>query len=97
MQYNFEWDPAKNQLNAAKHGVTFEQAAWVFKDPMAMTIYDEENSSDIEERWITLGQSSGQHFLVVVHTYRSNNENAVTIRLISARHATKHEIKHYKG
>ena len=97
MQYNFEWDPVKNQLNASKHGIAFEQAAWVFKDPMALTIFDEVNSSDDEERWITLGQSSGQHLLVVVHTYRSNDGNTVTIRLISARHATKQELRHYEG
>jgi uncharacterized DUF497 family protein len=97
MQYSFEWDPAKDRLNAKKHGVAFEQAARVFEDPMALTIIDENNSEDDEERWITLGQSSGQYYLVVVHTYRSNQENTVTIRLISARHATKHEIKHYEG
>lgn len=55
MQYNFEWDPEKAKINVTKHGVTFEQAAAVFKDPMALSIYDEESSSSLEDRWITLG------------------------------------------
>ena len=68
MQYNFEQDPVKAQVNVNKHGVTFEQATGVFKDPMALTVFDEDNSSDEEDRWITLGQANGQHYLVVVHT-----------------------------
>jgi uncharacterized DUF497 family protein len=97
MQYNFEWDPIKAQSNADKHGVTFERAMEVFKDPMALTLYDEDNASNEEDRWITLGQANGQHYLVVVHTYRSQQNDVVTIRLISARSATKHEIKQYEG
>ena len=96
MQYNFEWDPTKATSNANKHGVTFEQATEVFKDPMALTIYDEDNSSSEEDRWITLGKANGQHYLVVVHTYRNQDSNAVTIRIISARPATKHEIRQYE-
>lgn len=97
MQYNFEWDPVKAQSNANKHGVTFEQATAVFNDPMALTIFDEDNSNDGEDRWITLGQANEQYYLVVVHTYRDQSEDAVTIRLISARPANKHEIKQYEG
>ena len=84
-------------INATKHGVTFEQATAVFNDPMALTVFDEDHSSDDEDRWVTLGQANGQHYLVVVHTYRDQNQDAVTIRLISARPATKHEIKQYEG
>ena len=97
MQYNFEWNPAKARRNVDKHGVTFEQATGVFKDPMAVTVYDEEESSEDEDRWITLGQANGQHYLVVVHTYHQQHSDAVTVRLISARPATKHEIKQYEG
>ncbi len=96
MQYNFEWDPAKAKTNVTKHGITFEQASGVFRDPMALTMLDKESSNE-EDRWITLGQVNGQHYLVVVHTYRDQQDNAVTIRLISARPATKHEIKQYEG
>ena len=96
MEYNFEWDPIKAHRNAEKHGVTFEMASQVFADPVAITIYDKENSSNEEDRWITLGQVSGRHYLVVIHTYRNGAESAVTIRLISARLATNHEIKQYE-
>lgn len=96
MLVQFEWDPAKAAANAIKHGVTFEQAAGVFKDPMALTLFDQGQSGD-EDRWITLGLTGGQHYLVVVHTYRDEHDDTVTIRLISARHATKHEIAQYQG
>ena len=96
MLYLFEWDPAKAQTNATKHGVTFEQATGVFKDPMALTLFDQDQSDD-EDRWITLGLTGGQHYLVVVHTYRDEHDDTVTIRLISARPATKREIAQYQG
>lgn len=96
MQYDFVWDPAKARSNAIKHGVTFERATEVFKDPMALTLYDEDSSSSEEDRWVTLGQADGQHYLVVVHTYRNQRANAVTIRIISARPATKREINQYE-
>ena len=53
-QYQFEWDPAKGRQNARKHRVTFERGATVFKDPNALSLFDEEHS-DEDERWITLG------------------------------------------
>lgn len=96
MQYHFEWDPIKAAVNIKKHGVSFEQATEVFKDPIALSIYDQENSGE-EERWVTLGQVQQQHYLVVIHTYRDQQNEAVTIRLISARPATKHEITQYEG
>lgn len=77
--------------------MTFEQASGVFKDPMALSVFDEYSSNEGEARWVTLGQANGQHYLVVVHTYLDKSESAVTIRLISARRATKQEIKQYDG
>jgi len=61
MLYNFEWSPRKAYTNARKHGVTFEEAIQVFDDPMAITVFDEDESSDNEERWVTLGQNKGKH------------------------------------
>ncbi|MEE9336269.1 MAG: BrnT family toxin [Granulosicoccaceae bacterium] len=61
-----------------------------------MTRYNQEQPDD-EDCWNTLGLSGGQHYLVVVHTYRDEHDNSVTIRLISALHATKHEITQYHG
>lgn len=56
MKYNFEWDSVKAKSNLKKHKVSFEEAAEVFLDPLHISIPDDEHS-DIEERWITLGNS----------------------------------------
>ena len=53
MNYNFEWDPNKEILNKEKHGISFEEAATVFLDPQASTIFDPDHSES-ENRWITL-------------------------------------------
>ena len=58
MRYQFEWDSAKAAANIKKHGVSFEQATDIFKDSMALTLYDE-NNSDEADRWVTLGQAQG--------------------------------------
>lgn len=96
MEYNFEWDPAKAAANYRKHGVTFEHAAAVFRDPMALSLFEQEESDQQEDRWITLGMATHQHYLVVVHTYKAQNDTSVTIRMISARRATRHEIRQYE-
>lgn len=67
-QYQFEWDPAKARQNARKHRVTFERGAIVFKDPNALSLFDEE-PSDEEERWITLGLDETGVLLVISHTF----------------------------
>ncbi len=51
------------------HGLGFEQAATVFRDALAVSINDEDHSED-EERWITLGQAENGPLLVVVYTYQ---------------------------
>ena len=94
-QYTFEWNPKKATANQRKHGVGFEQAALVFSDPLALSIYDDEHS-DTEERWITLGKTQ-DGTLVVVHTYREINDNETLIRIISARKATKQEQQQYEA
>ena len=90
----FEWDPAKARLNYRKHGIAFERAAGVFNDPKALTIFDEEHSG-AEDRWITLGMDNNDVPIVVHHTYRKRNGHTAFIRIISARKATKTEIKQY--
>jgi len=89
----FEWDPKKADLNRKKHGITFESAQSVFDDPLALTIPDEEHSEG-EERWITLGQARSHMLVLVIHTYR-DTQNEEVIRLISARRATPKERKQY--
>ena len=63
MRYDFEWDPQKAKSNFHKHGVSFEDAATVFQDANALSIFDDEHSIK-EERWITLGISSSGRLLV---------------------------------
>lgn len=96
MQCHFEWDPVKAVKNVNKHGVSFRQASEVFNDAMALTVFDESNSSHDEERWITLGQINNLQYIVVVHTYQNLNSEDISIRIISARQATKIEIKQYE-
>ncbi|MBK9516922.1 MAG: BrnT family toxin [Anaeromyxobacter sp.] len=85
---NFAWDPRKAASNAKKHGVTFEEAATVFADPLALAIQDEVH----EERTLLLGLSERVRVLLVVHVELDDD----TIRLISARRATSHERRRYE-
>jgi len=94
-QYQFEWDPAKARQNARKHRITFERGATVFLDPNALSLFDEQHSED-EERWITLGLDHTGALLVICHTYHEETEISARIRLISARRATKNENKQYQ-
>lgn len=90
----FEWDKKKENTNIKKHGITFEQASYVFADPFALNRYDDEHSDD-ENRWVLLGKSLDQTILLVVHTFR-DKEGKEFVRIISARRATKKEEKSYK-
>ena len=94
MNYEFERDPKKAQLNKKKHGVNFEEAATVFLDPMTITIYDPDHSGE-EDRWVTLGISKNSRLLLVCHTFREKNPDAATIRIFSSRKATRREIQEY--
>ncbi len=93
--YEFEWDDAKAEANARKHDVDFMEAMGVFVDPLTLTRYDDEHSED-EERWISLGQSRNARLLLVVHTFVSTGPNTAMVRLISARLATRREREQYE-
>jgi len=94
MQYNFDWDPIKAKQNLRKHGVSFERAAMIFRDPFAISIYDDGHSDD-EDRWITIGSESNEMLLVVVHMFRGSDAQSSLIRIISARKADRDESKQY--
>jgi uncharacterized protein len=79
-----------------KHGISFERAATVFLDSVALSMYDEEHSRE-EDRWITLGLDRTGTLLVVCHTYREEKEDISSIRIISARKANGNEQKQYRG
>lgn len=87
---HFEWDPAKAAESLSKHGVSFEEAATVFRDTLSATGQDPDHSFD-EERFITFGVSTSGRLLVVAHT-----EFGDIIRIISARQATAVERKIYE-
>ena len=89
----FEWDVKKDLINKRKHGISFEQASYVFADPYALSQFDLDHSED-EDRWILLGKSLKQALLVVVHKY-INDANIEMVRIISARKATSNEQKTY--
>jgi uncharacterized protein len=93
--YDFEWDHAKALSNMRKHGVTFDQAATVFLDGFALTIYDAA-SSDGEERWFTLGCDARGNLMAVAHTYHEVGPGRARVRIISARVATKRERRNYE-
>ena len=87
----FEWDPSKAESNLGKHRVTFTEASTVFGDPLSLTIFDPDHSAE-EDRFLILGASSSGKLLVVSHTHRDD-----TIRLISARLATRRERLQYES
>ncbi len=89
----FEWDDAKNQRNLAKHRVRFETAVLVFDDAYSLTQRDE--TTDEEERWITLGSIAPSAVLFVVHTCFEHAGEEV-LRIISARAATRPERRAYE-
>jgi uncharacterized DUF497 family protein len=86
----YEWDPKKAKTNLRNHAVSFEEAASVFLDPLAVTYPDPDHSRD-EVREITLGHSTRQRVIFVYHTRRRNR-----IRIIGARKATAQERRQYE-
>jgi uncharacterized protein len=93
--YEFEWDPVKANANLNRHGLDFERAATVFLDPLAVTIPDDEHS-ETEVRWITLGKDAGGQYALVIHTFELLADERGRVRLISARRPTRAEIRDYE-
>jgi uncharacterized DUF497 family protein len=95
MDIHFEWDSNKAASNLRKHGVSFIEASEVFNDPLAIKLRDDEHSEQ-EDRWVTIGQVRSMRIVVTVHTWQEDDDN-IYVRIISARKATVHEIKNYEG
>lgn len=85
---DFEWDTNKAESNYKKHGISFDEAKTALLDPNALA--QEDPDSENENRWILIGMTQQAKLLTVVYTLRQNS-----IRLISARKATKKEINYY--
>ena len=90
----FSWDAGKALKNYEKHGVPFEEASTVFGDPDGLDWEDLEHA-DRERRWRRLGLSTERRVLLVVYTLRRLENDAETIRIISARQASRKERKAY--
>jgi uncharacterized DUF497 family protein len=90
MKRRFEWDPEKAHANLRKHSVSFEEAASVFGDWLNITWPDPQHSTD-EERLATIGLSTRNRLLVVIHTDRDDR-----VRIISARLANRLEKETYE-
>ena len=84
----FEWNESKARSNRTKHGVSFEEAAEVFFDPLYQL---QDASTAAEQRDAIIGYSITQHLLLVIHV-----ERGTRTRIISARQATAHEREFYE-
>jgi len=87
----FSWDPRKADSNLRKHGIAFDEAITVFNDPLAL-IFDDMVHSEEEHREIIIGFSTLHRLVLVCFVERLED----TIRIISARRATKAEIRDYE-
>ena len=87
---NFEWNAVKAASNLEVHGVDFADAAVALEDECALTM--EDTRHDDEQRFVSLCLDPLARLLVVVYTWRDD-----TIRIISARRATKNETRRYEG
>lgn len=87
----FEWDDQKAQLNVKKHGISFDEAATIFYDPLYLEDYDEAHS-DQEDRFKVIGISDRGRLLVVTYSQRVDR-----IRIISSRLATNNERRTYES
>ncbi len=89
----FEWNHDKDRANQAKHKVSFDTACLVFDDPYHISIQDRFDND--EERWQTLGMVGGATLLLVAHIV-IEKKHEDSIRIISARKATKKERHFYE-
>ena len=92
----FSWDPRKAQSNVEKHGLSFEEAATVFRDSQGLD-RDDSRHVAIELRRKRLAKSLLGQVLLVIYTVRRNGDGKETFRIISARYASRKERKAYFG
>ena len=90
----FSWDPQKAIANFEKHGISFEESATIFLDALALDWEDLAHASH-EKRFKRLGTSSERKILLAVYTVRRSKDEKETIRIISARWASRKERKAY--
>lgn len=95
LDLDFSWDPAKARSNIAKHRTSFEEAALVLHDGLAITVFDAAHS-ETEERWMTVGATPAGKLLTVSHAFVMTAPQRARVRIISAREATRNERQQYE-
>jgi uncharacterized DUF497 family protein len=89
------WNDKKEKENIKKHGINFTEAAEIFDDPLHISLLDT-RFNYFEERWITIGATRKGSITIVGHLYIVQHDGEETIRIITARKATKREIREYE-
>ncbi len=90
----FNWDPQKDKINVAKHGISFTEAQEIFDDPLHLS-YMDYRYSYFEERWISIGQTKKLNLVVVANLFFTADGEEI-VRIISAREATQNERRQYE-
>ena len=93
MNLRFVWDDSKSRENIRKHKVSFEEAKTVFLN-FPLEVFHDPDHSLTEERYVAVGFSDRGRGLLVVHC---ENAKGTEIRIISARRASKAEVKSIFG
>jgi len=94
-QFEFEWDEIKAVANLPKNNVSFDLSCTVFHDPRILTVADVEHSEN-EERWFSVGCANNGLMLPVVYVWIQSGSATAGIRLISARKASRAEVRQYE-
>ena len=95
MRYTFEWGPIKAGINLKRHRISFDRATEIILDPLTVSIPDEEHSED-EERWVSIGKDRCGSVLILIHTFLEVSAEECRIRIISVRKANKRETMQYE-
>ena len=91
----FTWNEEKNKENMQKHGVDFREVQEIFDDPFHFSMMDT-RFNYFEERWITIGRAKNGLTVVAGHLYLFDEKGTETVRLITARKATRKEREDYE-
>ena len=94
--FQFEWDEVKADADVRKHGITAEMGSTIFFDPNLLSVADMEHS-ETEDRWFSVGIAANGALLSVVYLWSDGGPAAITVRLISARGATRSECGQYQA
>lgn len=92
----FDWDKEKATANVKTHGISFEEASEVFDDPLHISVLDK-RFNYFEERWISIGMTSKTRLVVLGHLYCIEEGGKESIRIITAREATRKERESYES